>query len=96
MQKGLLPLSRDSGSPYVQKMLDAYPSPYFLAIFPEENRVHVVTQLKRYSNDLDEEGSMAGHLVAYMGEVNIVSGLPPLVGLPSTDKCPMLNGVAWE
>jgi len=86
MQKSIPPLSGDSGTPYVQKMLDIHPSPYFLTCLPGENRLHVVTQIKRYSNEEDEEGSMAGHLVAYVGEINIVSGLPQLIGLQSTER----------
>lgn len=86
MQKGVPPLTGDSGNPQAQKVLDMFPSPYLLTCMAGENRLHVVTQIKRYSNEQDEKGSMANHLVAYVGEINIASGLPQLIGLQSTER----------
>jgi len=80
MQKGVPPLSGDSGNPQGQKVLDMFPSPYLLTCLPGENRYMLSPKIKRYSNERDEKGSMANHLVAYVGEINIVSGLPQLIG----------------
>jgi len=69
----------------VQKRLDAFPSEYYFILLPHENRVHVATQLTRYC---DEEGESEwdGHLLAYVGEVDIGTGVPQLMALRNTNK----------
>ena len=69
----------------MQKRLDSFPSEYFLLLLPQENRVHVATQLTRY-HDEDSGSEWHGHLLAYVGEVDIGSGVPQLMALRNTDK----------
>ena len=52
---------------------------------PQENRVHVATQLTRFYDE-EEKSEGDGHLLAYVGEINIVSGLPQLMMLRGTEK----------
>ena len=52
---------------------------------PHENRVHVATQLTRYYNE-EEESEWDGPLLAYVGEIDIVSGVPQLMILRGTEK----------
>ena len=62
----------------MQKRLDAFPSEYYLLLLLHENRVHVVTQLTRY-HDEDSESEWHGHLLAYVGEVDVGSEVPRLM-----------------
>ena len=52
---------------------------------PQENRVHVATQLTRYYDE-EDESEWDGHLLAYVGEIDIISGVPQLMILRGTEK----------
>ena len=80
-----LPSEPGNRGNHVQKRLDAFPSEYFLMFLPQENRVHVATQLTRYYDE-EEESEWDGHLLAYVGEIDIVSGVPQLMMLRSTEN----------
>ena len=87
MVKNTPPLPSEPGDRgnHVQKRLDAFPAEYFLMFLPQENRVHVATQLTRFYDE-EEKSEGDGHLLAYVGEINIVSGLPQLMMLRGTEK----------
>jgi len=74
------------GSQYLSEKLGADPPEYHLAIFPNENRLHVVTQLERYNNGKDKNNEYAGHIVACVGEVSPATGFPIVAVLASREN----------
>ena len=57
MQESVPRLSGNSEAAYIQARLRAYPKEYLLLFLPGETRVHVGTQLARYCNEAEKEGS---------------------------------------
>jgi len=81
-----LPLNNGEGARYLQGRIGTDPPEYYLAIFPNEKRLHVHTQLERYNNGKDLDSEFAGHIVACGGEISPATGEPDVMVLQSTDK----------
>ena len=81
-----LPLNEKGGASYLQSRIGTDPPEYYLAIFPNEKRVHVLTQLERYNNGRDPDSDFAGHIVACVGEISPATGEPDVMVLQSTEK----------
>ena len=81
-----LPLNEKGGASYLQSRIGTDPPEYYLAIFPNEKRVHVLTQLERYNNGRDPDSDFAGHIVACVGEISPATGEPEVMVLQSTEK----------
>ena len=81
-----LPLNKTAGLRYLQGRIGTDPPEYYLAVFPNEKRLHVLTQLERYNNGRDPESDFAGHIVACVGEISPATGQPDVVVLEATDK----------
>ena len=78
--------SAGEGAQYLSERLGPDPPEYYFAILPNENRLHVVTQLERYNNGRDRNSEYAGHLVACVGGVCPATGYPALLVLASRDN----------